>query len=303
MHYVGIDIAKDKLDVDGRAQPLPNTPEHCAEWLASLAGHNVCLVCEATGGYERTLVAAAHLAGVPIAVVNPLHVRRFAGALGRIAKTDVLDKSVLSRFGAAIQPRPHALASPTRQRLAELTVRRRQLCVLITAQTQQAEDLTLPVVQAQARALLALLVAQRDALATELAATLAADPALQGQAERLQQAQGVGLLTAAGLLAMMPELGAASGREVAALAGVAPMNRDSGQYRGQQHIAGGRPVVRALLFMAALAAIRCNPVLQPFYRQLRARGKTARQALTAVMRKLIMLLNLLLADPQFTLVS
>lgn len=301
MHYLGIDIAKDKLDIDGRADPLPNTPEHCAQWLASVP-EGLCLVCEATGGYERTLVAAAHLAGVSVAVVNPLQVRRFAGALGRLAKTDLIDKQVLTRFGAALQPAPAVLAAASVRQLAELTLRRRQLIALIVAERQRTAALSLPGVQAQAAALLELLSAQRDALEQELAAVLQHDPALQAKAERLQQVQGVGLLTAAGLLGAMPELGALSGREAAALAGVAPMNRDSGRYRGQQHIAGGRPLVRAILYMAAVVAARCNPVLKPFYRALRARGKTARQALTAVMRKLIVLLNRLLADPNFALV-
>lgn len=301
MHYLGIDIAKDKLDIDGRAHPLPNTPEHCAEWLAALPSGR-CLVCEATGGYERTLVAQAHLAGVPIAVVNPLQVRRFAGALGRLAKTDLIDKDILTRFGAALQPKPTELAPQSVQCLAELTLRRRQLIALIVSERQRTAALTRPALRAQAEALLALLTAQRDALEAELAAVLAADPLLCAKAQRLQQVQGVGLLTTAGLLGVMPELGRLSSREAAALAGVAPMNRDSGRYRGQQHIAGGRPLVRALLYMAAVASVRCNPVLKPFYRGLRARGKSARQALTAVMRKLIVLLNRLLADPDFALV-
>jgi transposase len=301
MHYLGIDIAKDKLDIDGRAQPLPNTPEHCAEWLATLPS-DLCLVCEATGGYERTLVAAAHLAKIPIAVVNPLQVRRFAGALGRLAKTDLIDKQVLTRFGAALQPRLAVLPAPALQRLAELTLRRRQLTSLITGERQRSAALASPLLQAQAEALLTLLTAQRAALEAELIAVLAATPELQAKAERLQAVQGVGLITTAGLLGVMPELGQLSSREAAALAGVAPMNRDSGRYRGQQHIAGGRPLVRALLYMAAVAAVRCNPVLKPFYQGLRARGKSARQALTAVMRKLIVLLNRLLADPLFALV-
>lgn len=302
MHYLGIDIAKDKLDIDGRTQPLPNTPEHCAEWLATLSPDR-CLVCEATGGYERTLVAAAHLAQIPIAVVNPLQVRRFAGALGRLAKTDLIDKELLTRFGAALQPRPHVLPAAAVQRLAELILRRRQLITLIVGERQRTAALTSPLLRTQAEALLALLTAQRDATATELAAVLASEPALQTKAKRLQQVQGVGPITTAGLLGAMPELGQLSSREAAALAGVAPMNRDSGRYRGQQHIAGGRPLVRSLLYMAAVSAVRCNPVLKPFYAGLRARGKSALQSLTAVMRKLIVLLNRLLADPTFALVG
>jgi transposase len=301
MRYLGIDIAKDKLDVSGRVRPLPNTPEHCAEWLTTLAT-DVCLVCEATGGYERTLVTAAHAAGVAIAVVNPLQVRRFAGALGRLAKTDTLDKDLLTRFGTALTPAPQRLAAASVRQLAELTLRRRQLTGLITAEGQRTAALREPLLREQAAGLLGLLEQQRDALAVEMARVVAADPALQTKAERLTQVQGVGALTAAGLLATLPELGSLSDRQAGALAGVAPMNRDSGRYRGQQHIAGGRPIVRAILYMAAVAAVRCNPVLRPFYQQLRQRGKTARQALTAVMRKLIVLLNRLLADPDFALV-
>jgi transposase len=301
MRYLGIDIAKDKLDVDGRPEPLPNTPEHCAEWLATV-GPGVCLVCEATGGYERILVHAAHLAKVPVAVVNPLHVRRFAGALGRLAKTDTLDKDLLTRFGTALTPTPRHLPAASVQHLAELTLRRRQLNAMITADRQRVTALSQPLLQQQAQALLNLLEAQRDAIAAEMERVVDADSTLREKADRLTQVQGVGRLTAAGVLATLPELGALSDRKAAALAGVAPMNRDSGQYRGQQHIAGGRPIVRAILYMAAVAAVRCNPVLRPFYQQLRQRGKTARQALTAVMRKLIVLLNRLLADPNFSLV-
>jgi transposase len=261
----------------------------------------VHVICEATGGYERALVCALHQAGIAVSVINPRQVRDFARACGRLAKTDAIDARVLADYGTKLTPRPDPVPAEGEDDFAELVKGRQDLIALITEEIGRREHLRLP-------ALLKLSMARQRQLETQLAkldslidAHVAANAALAAKAERLQGVSGVGRVSALTVLALMPELGTITDNQASALAGVAPLNHDSGQYRGQRHIAGGRAAVRRVLYMAALTACRCNPILTVFYKRLRENGKPAKVALTAVMRKLIILLNRLLKNPHFTL--
>ena len=302
--YIGVDVAKPDLAVQfpDRLWSTTNTSKGHAALIERFSGIGaVQVICEATGGYERALVCALHQAGIAVSVVNPRQVRDFARACGRLAKTDAIDARVLADYGTKLTPRPNAVPADGEDDFAELVRGRQDLISLITQEIGRREHLRLP-------ALLKLSAARLRQLETQLAkldklidAHVAADVALAAKAERLQGVCGVGRVTALTVLALMPELGRITDNQASALAGVAPLNHDSGQYRGQRHIAGGRAAVRRVLYMAALTASRRNPILTLFYNRLIQNGKPSKVALTAVMRKLIILLNRLLKNPHFTL--
>lgn len=306
--HAGLDIHKASLALHlaGRDHVLPNDPAGHRRLVALLRAAKampVQVVCEASGGWERALVAALHAAGVPVSVLNPARVRAFARALGQRAKTDPLDAALLARCGEALRPAPTPAPAPAQAALQELVRYRAQLLAQLTTARQQQAGLGLPVLVRQSRARLKRLesdVAKLDAL---LAEHLAAQADLAAKAARLQAVPGVGVQTACSLLAELPELGQLNRYQVAALAGVAPHPRQSGQWQGQSHIGGGRAPVRRALYMAALSAARWYPPLRVFYERLRAAGKPAKVALTAVMRKLVCLLNLALKNPHFILAS
>ncbi len=281
---------------------LPNDPAGQRRLLARLP-QQAHLICEASGGYERALVAAAHKAGVAVSVVNPRQVRDFARGLGRLAKTDAIDAATLAQFGQAVAPTADPVPSPAQVVLVELVSARQQLVAQRTVVLQQSAGNALKLTRSLARARLKMLDRQIKKLATAINATLQEEAVLGQKAARLGQADGIGALTAATCVALCPELGTLSKREVAALVGVAPFNDDSGPRQGQRHIAGGRARLRSALYMAALTAIRHNPILRRFYQQLRRRHKPAKVALTAVIRKLAILLNHLLKYPSFQLAN
>ena len=301
---VGLDIAKAHLDLCALSVPhlrcrrFANQPRaHAAlvNWLQQWPAVHV--VCEATGGYEREVVRALQHAHIPVSVVNPRHARDFARAQGRLAKTDRLDAEVLAQFGQRLQPRPTPPRSAAQQQLAELVARRTQLMALRSAEHNRLEHLQHPAVRRQLRTHLRSLerqIAQVDQWLQELTNTTTE---LHEKVQRLRAVSGVGLRTAVTLLATVPELGTLNRRQVAALVGVAPLNRDSGMRRGHRLIAGGRAAARAALYMAALVAAFHHPQLKEFYRRLVAAGKAPKVALVAVMRKLIILLNQLLKNP------
>jgi len=247
-------------------------------------------------------VAGALLgAGLEVSVINPRQVRDFARARGRLAKTDEVDAAILADYGATLQP--PAMIAPTAEQLAlaELVSARQDLIGQRTAEISRREHLTLPELirdWERAHRQLEKRLAAVDAL---IDARIQAQPVLAAKAARLESLTGVGRVTVLTLLAFMPELGHIARGQAAALAGVAPFNQDSGRYRGQRHIRGGRAQVRRVLYMAAVAASQHNHILKPFYANLIARGKPAKVALTAVMRKLIIVLNTLLKDPHFAL--
>lgn len=304
--YAGLDIAKANLQLHlaGRFHDLPNTPSGYRHLLKLLASHpGVHVLCEATGGYERAVVGALHQASVAVSVLNPARVRHFARAQGQRAKTDRIDAAVLTAYGASLQPKPTAARTKLEQHLTELVRRRLQLIDLLVAQRQQTERLTVPALQRQAQSLVRRLerdVTQVEALLIQLRAQALE---LDERVQRLEAIVGVGSLTALGVLAELPELGTLNRGQAGALAGLAPHPRESGQWQGRRTIGGGRAAVRRALYMAALCAARFNRSLREFYQRLRTAGKPAKIALTAVMRKLIVLMNHVLKNPNFTLAT
>ena len=302
--YTGLDIAKLNLQLHlaGRIHDLPNTTAGYRRLLKLLASQpGVQVVCEATGGYEREVVAALHQANLPVSVLNPARVRHFARATGQRAKTDHIDAAVLSSYGQALQPKPTAPRTEQEQQLTELVRRRAQLLEFLVAQRQQAERLTAPFLRRQAQSLVRRLVRDLNQIEAQLKKLRTQAPALHQRAQKLEAITGVGTITALGVLAELPELGTLNRRQAAALAGLAPHPRESGQWHGRRSIGGGRAPVRRALYMAALVAARSNRQLKVFYQRLRLAGKPAKVALTAVMRKLIVLMNLTLKNPDFVL--
>jgi transposase len=293
--HAGLDIAKASLQLhlQGCQHALPNTAAGHAQLcklLRALPG--VHLVCEATGGYERAVVAALHAAALPVSVVNPARVRHFAHAQGRRAKNDPIDAATLAAFGHAFQPAPTAVPDAALTELRDLIRWRAHLQEQLVATRNRAEHTATKFVVRQQAKLVRQLEAQRDAAEAELAAALQRMPAWQTQIQKLTELDGVGTLTAVATLSQMPELGRISRREAAALAGLAPWTRQSGPWEGQRHIGGGRAEVRRALYMAAVAVARMkHTVLGQFYARLREAGKPAKVALTAVMRKLLLQMN------------
>lgn len=270
---------------------MPNDPSGFAELRRRLpAGAHLCL--EATGGYERALVGFCHAHGLAVSVLNPAWVRAFAQAGGRLAKSDPIDATVLSAYGRAFAPAADAPPAPHTAALAELGALRSQLVDIQSQLTCAAEHLTLKVSRRVLAALERTLARAITRLEKELARTIAADRTLAARDATLQSHHGVGPLTSATLLALLPELGEASRTQIAALAGLAPYDDDSGPRRGQRHIRGGRRRVRRALYLASLSAIRqASSPLALFYRRLRAAGKPAKVALIATARKLLLALN------------
>jgi|SRR5882724_505759 len=304
--YVGMDVAKATLDLHASSLSCPqsrqfaNSPTgHRAlvRWLHGLG--SVHVVCEASGGYERTVVQALQQVTLAVSVINPRQVRDFARAQGRLAKTDRLDARVLAEFGQRLQPAATPAPSATQRQLAELVARRQQVQQLRSAEHNRLEHTTHPAVRRQLQRHLVGLDRQLEQLDAWLTELMQAEPSLAHKVARLCAVVGVGRITAVVVLATMPELGTLNRRQAAALAGVAPFNRDSGPHRGHRLIGGGRAVARRALYMAALVAAFTNPRFQPFYQRLIAVGKAPKVALVAVMRKLIILLNQLLKNPQF----
>jgi transposase len=300
--YVGADVAKDQIELAGAGLALPasvpNTPAGTRALARKLAGGAaaVHVVCEATGRYHRALVDALHTAGLKVSVVNPRCVRDFARAQNRLAKTDRIDAATLADYGRHFQPAPTPALSPQLVALRELVSRRTQLVEERARELNRAKDGAHPRVRASLRRLRHVLDVEIAALDHAIAELIAATPALAAKAAALRQVKGVGAVTAATLLAELLELGTLHKNEAAALAGLAPFNRDSGAFRGTRSIHGGRRAVRNALYMAALSATRCNHVLGPVYQRLRARGKAHKVALVAVMRKLLLHLNALLKN-------
>lgn len=302
--YVGLDVAKLTLQLHlaGRFYSLPNDPKGHAKLLKLLRSHpGAHVVCEATGGYEQPPVRALQAADIPVSIIEAGRVRHFARAQGRRAKTDPIDAAVLTDYGVLFRPAATPAVAPQHQRLADLSQRRRQLIHTRTAEHNRAEHYTDPLCVRQARQFQRTLekqIAQCDEAITTL---IAEDAGLARKARRLEAIAGVGPVVAATVLAEMPELGKLNPQTAAALAGVAPYNRDSGALQGGRHISGGRRPVRCALYMATLSAVRHDRILKEFYLRLRAAGKKPLVALTACMRKLIILMNHLLKNDKFEL--
>lgn len=302
--YAGLDIAKASLQLhlQSKSYDLPNTPAGHRQLIQRLAAvPDAHIICEATGGYERAVVAALHAAHLPVSVINPARVRQFARASGELAKTDPIDASVLAAFGRAFAPDPTQARTGVEIKMAALVTRRTQLIELRVAETLRADTCIEPALDTLFTAWLTQIKKQIAKVEALIEALLPEQTTLANQVQRLDDIIGVGRITAVTVLATMPELGHLNRRQAAALAGLCPYNRDSGQWAGKRCIHGGRAEVRRALYMAALSASHSNHQLKPFYDRLIAAGKPAKVALTAVMRKLIVLMNHLLKNPNFSL--
>ena len=296
---VGIDVSKARLDVDFSddrgAFSADQDPAGHARIVQALKDTGASrIVLEATGGYERLVVAELAAAGLPVVVVNPRQVRDFAKATGRLAKTDAIDAKVLALFAVAIQPPLRPLEDQQTQAFSELVTRRRQLIQMHVAESNRQGMARDRRVQKSLEDVLDMLDRQVAVIDEDIDKHIHNSPIWKAKEEVLLAVPGIGPTTARTLLAELPELGTASRQEIAALVGLAPFNRDSGSMRGQRRIVGGRAAVRSVLYMATLAATRCNPVIRSHYQQLLAKGKRKKVALVACMRKLLTILNAML---------
>lgn len=293
--WIGIDVAKDSLDVHVRPSGLAFRAANDEAGIASLVARLVPLspaglVLEATGGYEVPVVAALAAAGLAPAVVNPRQARRFAEGIGRLAKTDAIDASVLAHFAEAVHPEPRPVPDAEARALGDLLARRRQLVQMRVMEQHRLPTASGPVGK-NIQSHIDYLDRQIKNVEGDLAAAVEASPAWRVRDELLQSVPGVGPQVSRTLLAELPELGTTSGRQLSALCGLAPYNRDSGRRRGPRSIYGGRSHVRAALYQAALVAMRWNAPLKGVYEGLLARGKAKKVALVAVARRLLVILN------------
>jgi transposase len=294
---VGIDVAKAKLDVaSGGTVPevwqVANDPPGIEGLVAKLTALGPSLVVmEATGGLEATVAAALAVSGLPIAVVNPRQVRDFAKAMGVLAKTDVIDATVLVRFGEAVRPQPRPIPDEKARELEALVARRRQIVEMITIEKNRLSSCRSSTLRKDLLQHITFLQKRLRSSNSDIDRAIRESPVWREKDNLLRSVPGVGRVTAMTLLAEMPELGRLTRQQAAALAGLAPLNRDSGTMRGHRSIWGGRAMVRAALYMAALTAVRVNPVITALHRRLVLAGKPPKVALTACAHKLLTILN------------
>jgi len=296
--FVGIDVAKTRLDVaihpTGQQWQVAYTEKGIQGLVDQLAGlHPTLVLLEASGGLELPMVTALAVAGLPVVVINPRQVRDFAKATGKLAKTDVLDAQVLAHFAEAVRPVPRSLPDTETQALTALVTRRNQVISMLVAEKNRLCT-SQPPVRQRIQTHVAWLEQELDEIDRDLKETLHKSPVWREKENLLRTVPGVGPQLTISLLAYLPELGTLNRKSIAALAGVAPFNRDSGTLRGKRAVWGGRSRIRAALYMAALAASRHNPVISAFYQRLLAAGKAKKVALTACMRKLLVILNAML---------
>lgn len=299
--YVGIDVAKSHWDVAIAGQKRVRRFMADASGLAALLEwfEEICpkLVClEATGGYERVLRAALHQHRLLLSVVNPRQIRDFARAQGELAKTDAIDATVIARFAAMFQPEPDEPPTPAQERLRSLRARRQQVVHSLTQEKNRLATAPDEETQESIKEAIGFYDRQLRELDSRLAQLTSIDPAFRDRLALLITVPGVGLVTATGLLAELPELGAMNRGQAAKLVGLAPLNRDSGSLRGKRLIGGGRTHVRRSLYMATIVATKHNQLIRAHYRQLLARGKSKMTALVACMRKLLLILNAMIKN-------
>ncbi len=296
--FVGIDVSKDNLDVatytTKKIWHFPNNEGGISQLTRTLSELTPALVVlEATGGYETALAISLNKAGITCAVVNPREVRDFAKATKKLAKTDIIDARVLAHFAAVIRPESHPLSDEQTQELEAIMTRRRQLIDMLTAEKNHLHVARKPVREA-IKSHIDYLTNELAQIDSELQVRIEKSPVQRDKYSLLRSVPGVGPNLSATLLVDLPELGNLNRRQIAALAGVAPINHDSGVKRGKRSIWGGRPQVRAMLYMSALVAARHNPVIRQYYVRLCAAGKAKKVALVACMRKLLTILNSML---------
>ncbi len=300
---VGIDVSKRRVEACLRARrerlSQPSTPEGRQAMIAWLRQHDVAVaVMEASGGYERDWAAALRGAGIAVRIVDPKRVRYFARSAGRLAKNDPIDAEMIAWFAETFAPAAAPAHDPEREAVDRLMTVRAMLVRLESQIGQLGEHRQPPLVERAGRVIAGVIVRQRKRLETAIAARIARQADWAERHRIIQSVPGFGPRCAAGIIAWLPELGQIGGKPATALVGLAPYDDDSGGHRGERHIKGGRREIRDLLYMAALAATRCNPVIKAHYQQLRARGKKFKVALVACMRKLMVILNTMLMRGQ-----
>lgn len=299
--FVGIDVSKDRLDVHVRPTGESFAVTRDGEGLSQLAERlrpvpPTLVVVEATGGFETIVAAALAGAGLPLAVVNPAQIRHYAKAIGRHAKTDRIDAEVIARFAEATRPEPRALPDEETALLADLVARRRQIVDMLRAERQREKRITLSRLRKSIARVVKALEKELAELDGDIDTTVRGSPVWREKEDLLTSVPGIGPIIARTLLGELPELGVLSRRRIASLVGLAPHPRMSGTWKGKSMISAGRSSVRAVLFVGAMTAARCNPALRQFHRRLIAAGKPKMVALIAVARKLLTILNAMIRD-------
>lgn len=294
--FVGIDVAKDHLDVHvhptGEATVYESTPEGVVSLIHHLKRRKARLiVVEATGGYETTLAAELLAAELPIAVVNPGRVRNYAKGIGKLAKTDSIDAYVLARFAETVEPPIKRPVTEEEQAIKDLVARRRQLVDFRAKEKTRLRQASSAGIRQSIERIIDALAREIKDIESQLGAHIKNNPVWRAKDQIMQSATGVGAATSHNLLANLPEIGAIRHAKVTALVGIVPLNHDSGKMKGRRMISGGRMEVRKSLYMATISAIRYNGTIKAFYQRLRDAGKPAKVAITACMRKLLIILN------------
>jgi transposase len=297
---VGIDVSKDKLDVhvlpSGQAWSVKRDAAGLAELCRRLEGMSGVVAVEATGGYESVVAASLSSAGLPLVVVNPAQVRAFAKALGQRAKTDPIDAAVIARFVEATKPVVRPLPDQATRLLSDLLARRRQIVDMMSAESQRLQRTDVAGVRKSIKRLVLALERALGSVDKDIDDSVRGSPVWRAKEDLLASVPGVGKVIARTMVADLPELGTLGRKQISALAGLAPFVRQSGKWKGQARIGGGRPVVRTALFMGAQSAKQHNPVLKVFFERLIASGKSKMAATIAVAHKLLIILNAILRD-------
>lgn len=299
---IGVDVGKANLDIalhpTGQFYSIPNSEAHIQRFVKILKGYAIeRIVVEATGRYEHALVQACDQAGLPIIVVNPTSVRRYAQAIGVLAKTDRIDAQVIAKYAATLKPEFRPIPDKTSQKIKDLLTRRSQLLEMSTMEKNRLQILP-KTLHRSITSLLKMLQSQVKTITQQIDQEVAKVDHWRIKAEILTSVPGVGKVLTYTLLSELPELGSLNRKEIAALVGVAPINRDSGKLNGKRRIRGGRHSVRTVMFMAMLSSIQCNPVFKRFYEHLKAQGKLPKVALIACMRKMIVVLNTMVKNQE-----
>lgn len=298
---VGIDVSKDRLDIavrrSGESFVVDRNGAGIDQLLERLGALTPTVIAiEATGGFETVVAAALAGASLPVVVVNPAQIRAFAKAVGQRAKTDPIDALIIARFAEATRPEPRPLPDEATRLLADLIARRRQIVEMIGAESQREKRISVPRLRKSIRRVIGMLEKELAGLDADIDDAVRGSPAWREKEDLLVSVPGVGPVIARTMIADLPELGTLDRKQIAALAGLAPFTRQSGQWKGRSFIGGGRTTVRTALYMGALVAMRHNPVLRAFFQRLRMAGKPAKVALIAVARKLLTILNAIVRD-------